>query len=73
MVLQPISNLDILFLGFLILFRHAVRLLWTSDQPLAKASNYTGQRNIETQRQTSTPRVEFEPTIPVTKRPRPTP
>jgi hypothetical protein len=28
---------------------HTVGLLWTSDQPVAKASTYTGQHNIETQ------------------------
>jgi hypothetical protein len=26
--------------------RHAVGLLWTSDQPVAEASTYTGQHNI---------------------------
>jgi hypothetical protein len=30
---------------------HLVGLLWTSDQPVAKASAYTRQYNIETQRQ----------------------
>jgi hypothetical protein len=34
--------------GFEILLRHSVGLLWTSDQPVAKASTYTGQDNIET-------------------------
>jgi hypothetical protein len=28
---------------------HTVGLLWTSDQPVAEASTYTGQHNIETQ------------------------
>jgi hypothetical protein len=28
---------------------HTVGLLWTSDQPIAEASTYTGQHNIETQ------------------------
>jgi hypothetical protein len=28
------------------LFWHLVRFLWTSDQPVAKASTYTGQNNI---------------------------
>jgi hypothetical protein len=55
-----------------ILERYLVGLLWTSDQPVAKASTYTERHNTETQRQTSMPRVEFEHTIPVTKRPRPT-
>jgi hypothetical protein len=26
--------------------RHMVGLLWTSDQPVAEASTYTGQHNI---------------------------
>jgi hypothetical protein len=29
--------------------RHVVGLLWTSDQPVAEASTYTGQHNVETQ------------------------
>jgi hypothetical protein len=37
------------------LFWHLVGLLWTSDQPVTKASTYTGQHNIETKRQTSRP------------------
>jgi hypothetical protein len=49
------------------------RLIWTCDQPVAKASTYTRQKNTETQRQTTKPRGEFEPTIPVNKRPRRTP
>jgi hypothetical protein len=38
-------------LGFLdhIQLTHTVGLLWTSDQPVAEASTYTGQHNIETQ------------------------
>jgi hypothetical protein len=37
--------------GFLdhIQLTHTVRLLWTSDQPVAEASTYTGQQYIETQ------------------------
>jgi hypothetical protein len=31
--------------------RHAVELLWTSDQPIGNASVHTGQHNTETQRQ----------------------
>jgi hypothetical protein len=27
-------------------YRHTVGLLWTSDQPVAETSTYTGQRNI---------------------------
>jgi hypothetical protein len=45
--------------------RHTVRLLWTSDQPVAEASTYTGQHN----RQTSMPRAGFEPATSATKRP----
>jgi hypothetical protein len=53
---------------------HLIGLIWTSDQPVAKASTYTGKHNIETQRKTSMPpRAGFEPTVPVTKRPRPMP
>jgi hypothetical protein len=26
--------------------RHTIELLWTSDQPVAEASTYTGQHNI---------------------------
>jgi hypothetical protein len=33
----------------MIAFRHTVRLLWTSDQPVSEASTCTGQHNIETQ------------------------
>jgi hypothetical protein len=46
-------------------YRHTVGLLWMSDQPVAEASNYTGQHN----RQTSMPRAGFEPATPATKRP----
>jgi hypothetical protein len=37
--------------GFLnhIQLTHTAGLLWTSDQPVAEASTYTGQHNIETQ------------------------
>jgi hypothetical protein len=43
------------YLGFVLLFievsyshtiRHTGGLLWTSDQPVAEASTYTGQHNI---------------------------
>jgi hypothetical protein len=40
---------------------------------LDNASTYTGQHNTETRRQTSMLRAGFEPGIPVTKPPRPTP
>jgi hypothetical protein len=49
------------------LIRHSVGLLWTSDQPVAKASTDTGQHNTERQRQTSMPQAGFEPTIPAAK------
>jgi hypothetical protein len=56
-----------------ILLRHLAVFLCTSDQRVAKVFTYTGQHNTETQRQTSMPRGRIEPTIPVTKQPRPTP
>jgi hypothetical protein len=35
------------FSGFLNhTYRHTVGLLWTSDQPVAETSTYTGQHNI---------------------------
>jgi hypothetical protein len=43
------------------LFWHLVGLLWASDQPVAKASTYTGQHNRETQRQTSVPVRDSNP------------
>jgi hypothetical protein len=47
MVLQPKSGLGLLFLRFLNhTIRHTVGLLWTSDQPVAEASTYTGDHNI---------------------------
>jgi hypothetical protein len=49
------------------ILRHKVGLLWTSDQPVAKASTYTGQHNIH-KIQTSMPRSGFEPAIPTTNR-----
>jgi hypothetical protein len=33
----------------MIVFIHAVGLLWTSDQPVSETSTCTGQHNIETQ------------------------
>jgi hypothetical protein len=33
----------------MIVFRHTVGLLWTSDQPVSETSTCTGQHNIETQ------------------------
>jgi hypothetical protein len=29
----------------MIVFRHTVGLLWTSDQPVSETSTYTGQHN----------------------------
>jgi hypothetical protein len=54
--------------GFVILLGHSIWPLWTSDQPVAKGSTCTGQRNTETQRQISVPRAGIKPTIPVIKR-----
>jgi hypothetical protein len=42
-------------LRFLTLVRHLLGLLWTSDQPVANASTYTGQYNTETQIETFMP------------------
>jgi hypothetical protein len=49
----------------MIVFRHTVELLWTSDQPVAEACTYTGQHN----RQISIPSSGFEPATPATERP----
>jgi hypothetical protein len=54
--------------GYLNLSRHVVGILWTSDQLVVQASTDTGLHNIQTQRQTSMPRAEFEPAIRATKR-----
>jgi hypothetical protein len=34
----------------MIVFRHTVGLLWTSDQPVSETATCTGQHNIETQK-----------------------
>jgi hypothetical protein len=34
---------------YMIVFRHTVGLLWTSDQPVSETSTCTGQHNIQTQ------------------------
>jgi hypothetical protein len=47
--------------------KHTLGFLWTSDQPVAEASTYTGQHKHN--RQTSMPRAGFEPETPATKRP----
>jgi hypothetical protein len=52
--------------GFVILLGHSAGLLWTSDQPVAKVSTYTGQHNTGTH--TSMPWAGFEPTTPVASR-----
>jgi hypothetical protein len=49
----------------MIVFRHTVGLLWTSDQPVSETSTCTGQHN----RQASMPSAGFEPATPATKRP----
>jgi hypothetical protein len=48
---SPGRTFGLPFRGFLITHtdRHTVGLLWTSDQPVAETSTYTGQHNIETQ------------------------
>jgi hypothetical protein len=43
--------------------RHTVRLLWTSDQPVAETSTYTGQHN----RHTSMPGAGLESATLATK------
>jgi hypothetical protein len=45
-VYSPGWTLGPFFRGFLITYRHTVGLLWTSDQPVAETSTYTGQHNI---------------------------
>jgi hypothetical protein len=47
--------------SFLILLRHLVRLLWSSDQPVAKASTYTGQHNTVRRGRTFMPLAGFDP------------
>jgi hypothetical protein len=43
----PWFSLSLPFSGFLNhTYRHMVGLLWTSDQPVAETSTYTGQHNI---------------------------
>jgi hypothetical protein len=55
------------------LIKTLLRILWRSNQPVAKASTYTGHLNTETQGQTYMPRAVFENTIRLTKRPKPMP
>jgi hypothetical protein len=43
------------------LFRYAGELFWTSDQPVAKASTYTGQHNTETERKYPCPERDANP------------
>jgi hypothetical protein len=45
-VYSPGWTLGPLFRGFLITYRHTAGLLWTSDQPVAETSTYTGQHDI---------------------------
>jgi hypothetical protein len=52
--------------------RDTVGLLWTSDQPVAETSTYTGQHNIQTQ-QTYTPRANSNPRSQQPSGRRPTP
>jgi hypothetical protein len=45
------------------------RTPWTGDRPCCKTATYTGQhKHGKNRRQTSMPRVRFEPTIPVLER-----
>jgi hypothetical protein len=52
---SPWRTLASLYTGrvLTLLFRHLLGLLWTTDQPVAKASTYTGQYNTERRGQTS--------------------
>jgi hypothetical protein len=73
LALQPNVGLRLFFFFFFLVSQsHTIRrtagLFWTSDQPVAEASTYTGQHNIR-KRRTSMPSVGFEPAIPVTKLP----
>jgi hypothetical protein len=44
--LERLSTFSDALFGFLNLIIHVVGLLWTSDQPVEKASTDTGQHNI---------------------------
>jgi hypothetical protein len=46
---------------------HSVRLLWTSDQPVAETSTFLAHNTHK--RETSLTPAEFEPAIPVSERP----
>jgi uncharacterized protein YxeA len=52
---------QVVIIIIIIVLRHTVGLLWTSDKPVAKASTYIRQHNTETQRQKSMVRAGFEP------------
>jgi hypothetical protein len=58
--------------GQLYFTRHFIGLLWTSNQPVAKASTYAGQQTAERQGQTPMLEAGFKPTISASKRSRPT-
>jgi hypothetical protein len=64
----PVRTLATSHRRFCNLIRTLGRTLLVSDQPISRASTYTGQHNTKTQRQTLMPRAEFEPTTPVTMR-----
>jgi hypothetical protein len=71
---SPWKNLGLLtHRRFLLLFRHLVELLWTSDKPVAKACTCIGQDNTERRENTFITWSGFEPTILVSKWLRPTP
>jgi hypothetical protein len=72
--LQSLKDLGHLtYRRLLELFRQTVGLLGRVWSTRRKAPTYTGQHNTERRGQTSMPWVGFEPTIPATNRPRPTP
>jgi hypothetical protein len=62
MALHPKLGLGLIFWCFLITHTHTDTsgLLWTSDQPVAETSTYTGQHNPKHKTQTSMPSAGFE-------------
>jgi hypothetical protein len=72
--LQSLKDLDRLTCRrFLELFRHMAGLLGRVISPSQGLYLHRTTRNSETRGQTSMPWAGFEPTIPATNRPRPTP
>jgi hypothetical protein len=68
MAIQPKSGLG---LGFLTTqeFTQTAGLSWTSDHPVARPLPTQDKTTYKHKRQTSMPRVGFEPAIPATKQP----